>query len=588
MLKDNDNRGKIITKTKVMATVFIILGVLIGLYLLILGNVDNIVVTDKRVDKEISVVEDITRDVISDEAAPTGKVIKYSFTLDSPRNHEACLAFYTIHQFVVVHIGDEEVYRLGKSEELGNVKTPGTNWTMIPLYHEDEGKEIVIELTPAYKNFIDADIEFLIGPEVQIIVKSLRKSLPVLMISGLAIILGMILFVLSIYLMWKDKRMNEVFPLGILAVLIGAWRFTDTGFSPFLSPDKPILLFYMSLMSLMAGIIPFAMSVKARTRLKITENYCIFVGVVNIIAIFADVLGLINLREVLGIIHVILFTGVFLIVFNLFRAYKMKGVKPGDNIDRVAILILVVGAVGDAIAFYKTGTSAGLFFIVVAFLIAILVKGISFIYIYLINERELIEKEKQLINSRATTMMGQIRSHFVFNVLNAISGMCKYDPEKADETVVRFSRYLRANVDIMQNDAPELFNVVLRRLEDYIALEQVRFENKINFKKEINVWDFKMPALILQPIVENAIKHGLTPKAGGGTITLKTYEEGNDIVIKITDDGVGYDVNALPREGSVGMKNIRFRLDYLMNGTMEINSVIGEGTEAVITIPKEE
>lgn len=571
-----------------MAIVFIILAGLIGLYLLILGNVDNIVVTDKRVEKEISVVEDIERVVISDNSAPTGKVIEYSFTLDNPRDHEACLAFYTIHQFVVVHIGDEEVYRLEKSEELGNVKTPGTNWTMIPLYHEDEGKEVVIELTPAYKNFINADIEFLIGPEVQIIVESLRKSLPVLMISGLAIILGMILFIMSIYLMWKDKKMNEIFSLGILAVLIGAWRFTDTGFSPFLSPDKPILMFYMSLMSLMAGIIPFAMSVKARTRLKITENYCIFAGIVNIIAIFADVLGLINLREVLGIIHVILFAGVFLIVFNLFRAYKMKGVKPGDSIDRVAILILVAGAVGDTIAFYKTGTSAGLFFIVVAFLIAILVKGISFIYIYLLNERALIEKERQLINSRATTMMGQIRSHFVFNVLNAISGMCKYDPEKADETVVRFSRYLRANVDIMQNDTPLPFNMVLKRLEDYIALEQVRFENKINFIKDINVSNFEMPALILQPIVENAIKHGLTPKEGGGTITLETYEEEDNIFIKITDDGVGYDVNAVPREGSVGMKNIRCRLDYLMKGTMKIKSVIGKGSEVTIKIPKGE
>lgn len=587
MLKEK-NKQKIVTKTKVMATVFIILAVLIGVYLLILGNVENIVVTDKRVDKEISVVKDPIREVVSDDSAPTGKVIEYSFILDNPRDHEACLAFYTIHQFVTVYIDDEEVYRLSKSEQLGNVKTPGTNWTMIPLYYEDEGKEITVELTPAYKNFINADIDFLIGPEVQIIVKSLRKSLPVLMISGLAIILGMILLVMSLYLMWKDKKMNEIFSLGILAVLIGAWRFTDTGFSPFLSPDRPVLLFYMSLMSLMAGIIPFAISIKARSRLKITESYCIFVGIVNIIAIFADVLGLINLREVLGIIHVILFVGIFLIVFNLLRAYKTKVSKPGDNIDRVALLILVAGAVGDTIAFYTTGTSAGLFFIVVAFLIAILTKGISFIYIYLMNERELIEKEKQLINSRATTMMGQIRSHFVFNVLNAISGMCKYDPEKADETVVRFSRYLRANVDIMQNDEPVPFNVVMRRLEDYVALEQIRFEDRINFIKDIQVANFKMPALILQPIVENAIKHGLTPKAGGGSITLKTYEDGNDIIIKITDDGVGYDINAMPREGSVGMKNIRFRLDYLMNGTLEINSVIGEGTEAVITIPKEE
>ena len=587
MLRENGKR-KIAKRTKVLASVFIILGFLLCLYLLILGNIDNIIVTDKRVDKEIISVDNTTRKVIKDDSAPVGKVIEYSFKLDDPKEHEACLAFYTIHQFVTVYMDGEEIYKLEKSEKLDNVKTPGTNWTMIPLYHEDEGKEVVVKLAPAYKSFIDADIKFLIGPEVEIIVKSLRKSLPVLMISALAIIMGMMFLVLSIYLMWKDKKMNDIFPLGILAVLLGAWRFTDTGFSPFLSPDRPILMFYMSVMSLMAGIIPFAMSIKARTRLRLTENYCIIVGIINIIAIFADILGLINLREILGLMHALLFIGVFIILYNLFKGWRSKEAKPGDNIDRFAILILIVGIIGDAIVFYTTGTSAGLFFTVVTFLIAIIIEGVAYIYMYLRNEKLLIEQEKQLINNRATAMMGQIRSHFVFNILNAISGMCKYDPEKADETVVQFSRYLRANVDLMNNDEPTMFRVALERLRDYISLEQVRFGEKIRFVEDIKTEDFKLPALILQPIVENAIKHGILPKKDGGTITLKTFDEGENIIIEIIDDGVGYDTEVAAREGSAGMKNVRFRLDYFLKGKMEINSIVGQGTVVMIILPRKE
>ena len=585
MLKINNKKDNIAV---ISAFVYMIIVFFVAIFLLVLACADNLEVVDKRASNEIITVTDMERKLIKDEATPTGNVIEYRFTLKEQHKYDECLAFYTIHQAIEVYIDGDKVYSLQRAEKLDMVKTAGTNWTLIPLYAEDIGKEICVRLTPAYKQFVDSEIEFLIGPQIRIIVKSLQKSLPILMISGLAIVLGVILLALSIYLMWKDKRMNEIFSFGIFALLLGVWRFTDNEFSPYLSPEKPLLLFYMSVLAMMIGIIPMVNAQKSRTRTNISDVYCLVVGIISILMMAMDIFDIIDIREVLFIVHIMLFIGLGLIILNLIKAHGIKDPKPGDNIDRVVLWVLIAGALGDAVIFYTTKTSAGLFFTLIAFIVSTVLKGVSFIYVYLKNERALIEKEKQLVNSRAATMMGQIRSHFVFNVLNAISGMCKYDPEKADETVVRFSRYLRANVDIMQNDTPLPFNMVLKRLEDYVALEQVRFENKINFVKDINVLNFEMPALILQPIIENAIKHGLTPKIGGGTITLKTYEEEDNIFIKITDDGVGYDINAVPREGSVGMKNIRFRLDYLMNGTMDIKSVVGTGTEVTIKIPKGE
>ena len=184
--------------------------------------------------------------------------------------------------------------------------------------------------------------------------------------------------------------------------------------------------------------------------------------------------------------------------------------------------------------------------------------------------------------------MNQIRTHFIFNVLNAISGMCKYDPEKADRTVVRFSRYLRTNIDIMQADAPISFSAALRHVEDYIVLEQIRFGDKLRFITDITVEDFMLPPLILQPLVENAIKHGISVKPNGGTITLRTRSEKGNFLIFIEDDGVGFDPSAAGSEHSVGLKNVRFRLRHMVNGSLSIDSTPGHGTVYTISIPQKE
>lgn len=209
-----------------------------------------------------------------------------------------------------------------------------------------------------------------------------------------------------------------------------------------------------------------------------------------------------------------------------------------------------------------------------------------------LNFRTAEQAEKlasDLNQSRIILAMSQIRAHFIFNVLNAISGMCKYDPQKADETVIRFARYLRGNIDVMQMDQNETFSATLRHLEDYIALEQIRFGDLLRFETDIEAENFKLPPLVLQPIVENAIKHGINPKPDGGTISLRTRQELHDVVITIEDDGVGFDVSDLEKKDSVGLSNVRFRLNQMVQGSsMQILSTKGHGTTVIITIPNQE
>ncbi len=190
-----------------------------------------------------------------------------------------------------------------------------------------------------------------------------------------------------------------------------------------------------------------------------------------------------------------------------------------------------------------------------------------------------------LQQSRIVLAMSQIRAHFIFNLLNAISGMCKYDPDKADATIVRFARYLRGNIDVMQEDRLESFHASLQHLQDYIALEQVRFGDRIRFRTEIGFSEFRLPPLVLQPLVENAIKHGLTPKPEGGTITLSTQRVGDRVVITVADDGMGFSATAPAERSSVGLSNVRFRLRQLADGDIRVESTPGQGTVATVTVP---
>ena len=153
--------------------------------------------------------------------------------------------------------------------------------------------------------------------------------------------------------------------------------------------------------------------------------------------------------------------------------------------------------------------------------------------------------------------------------------------------MVTFSRYLRKNINAMEEEQLEPFAKSMEHLEDYICLEQIRFGDKIRFEKQLDTENFMVPPLVLQPIVENAIVHGLLGKKQGGTIRLHAWTEHGDNRIEISDDGVGFDTEQASGEDSVGIKNVRFRLTYLVNGTMEIISRPQEGTTVTITIPGE-
>ena len=202
-------------------------------------------------------------------------------------------------------------------------------------------------------------------------------------------------------------------------------------------------------------------------------------------------------------------------------------------------------------------------------------------------EMERIVLNSQLSESRISTMMSQIRPHFIYNTLGSIEQLCILDPPKAGELVHNFAKYLRGNFGELDNPKPILMSQEMEHVHHYVSIENVRFPD-MTFTFEMNSEDFHVPALTVQPIVENAIKHGLMKLTKGGTIRVVSYETDTDYCISVIDDGVGFDTNALLDDRKhVGLRNIRERLKVMVNGTLEIESTPGVGTTVNIKIPKE-
>ena len=202
-------------------------------------------------------------------------------------------------------------------------------------------------------------------------------------------------------------------------------------------------------------------------------------------------------------------------------------------------------------------------------------------------ETEKIVLNAELTESRISTMMSQIRPHFIYNTLGSIEQLCIIDPSKAGELVHNFAKYLRGNFGELDNPKPILMSQEMEHVRHYISIENVRFPD-MTFSFEMNSDDFHIPALTIQPIVENAIKHGLMKLSKGGTIRVVSYETESHYCVSVEDDGVGFDTDVLLDERKhVGIRNIRGRLKAMVNGTLEIESRVGIGTTVLIKIPKE-
>lgn len=198
--------------------------------------------------------------------------------------------------------------------------------------------------------------------------------------------------------------------------------------------------------------------------------------------------------------------------------------------------------------------------------------------------------QKELYEAKVSVMVSQIQPHFMYNALSSIAMLCKINPDTAYNATITFSDYLRGNMDSLKQQTPVPFEKELEHLKKYLYIEQLRFGKKLNIVYDIKTTDFVLPQLSIQPLVENAVKHGVGMKKKGGTVTIATDETDEYYEVIISDDGVGFDPKQKKDDGRshVGMENTRKRLKDMCGADIIITSVEGKGTVATVLLPKEE
>lgn len=584
---------KIFNRTKTV--LYTVTAILIAAILLILGIKDNLETTADTAADKITDITGVSAEIIDCEEAPLGFAKEFRFILPDIE-HDTNLMFHTSHSYVTVYVDDVQIYSIKTSSEIASVKTPSGLYNVIHACNEGSGKEIRVVVMPVYESFLDQNVTFSLGNVREMMLLQIKDSLAEVTVTTLATVIGLLFVVFGIYLKIKTKNLMDIVSLGMFSLSIGLWRFFDFSFLSLFLIDKTVFVYYISLTMLMISMIPFLESVKKEFSLKKQKLFdisAVCIAITSILQLTLQLFGVFSLREMLKVTHITIIASILLTTICLI----IRLVRPQENEKRrfSFSFILILGIALDMLMYYFRYSSAALMFTIISILIYVIGEGIRLVVNQvekedklLSHEIKLAQNEAELSQARFTTMMSQIRSHFIFNILNAISGMCKYDPEKADRTIVHFARFLRSNIDIMQNDELVHFHNALRHIEDYIALEQVRYGDDIQFETDIQIDDFLLPPLVMQPLVENAIIHGLVPKKDGGTITLRTRRDKENIYIIIEDNGVGYDNKTNVSHKSIGMQNIRFRLEHMVNGTLKTESILGLGTKSTIIIPQKE
>jgi two-component system LytT family sensor kinase len=214
-------------------------------------------------------------------------------------------------------------------------------------------------------------------------------------------------------------------------------------------------------------------------------------------------------------------------------------------------------------------------------------------------ERKLEEQSRLLLEARLDALQRQINPHFLFNTLNSIASLVRSKPELAREMIVKLANILRALLRDREDFVP--LEEELAFTDDYLDIEVVRFGAKLKVVKDIaeDTLPVVVPSMVLQPLIENSIKHGLEPRISGGTVTLRSRIVDGMLILEVEDDGVGMEpggpvtsaVSGVVREGSgIGMKNVKERMQVLYGDAAQVELVSrpGRGTRVRLMMPAAE
>ena len=514
--------------------------------------------------------------------------------------YEIPIAFFADHVNLTFYEAGSEPVVLDTENALYGDSACGTRWEAYTLTSDAEDEiEILIHNPHSFGNetaidqmlsktalWTGIDFENSVSDSGQA-----QRTVGTILMIVAVVFLGIALFSSLIHV----KSSKEVWLVGLLVLFAGlysAYRSEGIHFHSESTVTNTAILgasmmFYMLFLSALISCL------LNKTRL-VSNITVLLLGVANAVFFILPVIPSVRFYDTLAWWTVVQLAANTVLAVCLVREFCISKAKErwlyvGAFLPLAAFF---VDALCTRLALWKGGVVSQCVFIVLFVVATVIVLKLIPSNINAAAKAKELEMEKIVLNaelaeSRISTMMSQIRPHFIYNTLGSIEQLCKLDPPKAGELVHNFSKYLRGNFGELDNPKPILMSQEMEHVHHYISIENVRFPD-MTFTFEMNSDDFHIPALTVQPIVENAIKHGLMKLPRGGVIRVLSYETDTDYCISVEDDGVGFDTSVLIDERKhVGLRNIRERLKVMVNGTLEIESTVGVGTKVLVRIPKE-
>ncbi len=528
----------------------------------------------------------VALDDVQDAQLPeVGEPLVLVTTLPEIRDDKTLL-FYTKDVEVCVYIDDALVYAFEMQDRFACLETPGNTWNRIEIPATQAGATLRIVLTSNFDNRFESTLAhlYLICPDELFYAITQADGFRILM-SVVLIVTTMVTYANSF--IWKRTETRRYFrALANFYFVTELWLIAMyNGFDYFL--HRPVFSYLLSM--LLANFVAVALFefvavvYGARNKTIVLLEGLVW-GNMALQLVLQFGFG-VSMLHMLSLTYVVFVAGAGLFIWLAVR--HMVEHRRKSNFALVSMSIVMFGAILEIVVLCLWPERTDL--IGVASILGLVVYLIvNQLHLTLKESRVDVQKlalEENYTQLQNTTLMRQIKAHFFFNTLNTISALCKEDPREADRAITTFAQYMRSYMHLINAQENIPFEQELAIVNTTLEIEKLRFPDRFNYETDLEVTDFVLPPLCIQPIVENAMVHGLRKLSGVGVIRIETRKGTGCVQVIVKDNGVGFDTNVLEESESIGLKNLQQRVKLMSGGTLAIQSERGQGTEAILTFP---
>ena len=520
-----------------------------------------------------------------------GKSITYMFTVpEGSLSRQGSRLFLPLeHTIAEVWVDGDLRYSAAELPNYHIGKTPGNYWFSIAMRPVNAGKTIKIRLTPVYKSHTFKDPQFLFiqhGDLLNLIV--LPKDKYFLTAAAAVTITGLFLAIITLFLKINKQSKQRLFCLGALSFFAGLWKLSTL---PFITLFLDIYglhreIWYLGalawlMMPMLFNLIGFKDQVKGAGFSLFKKNF-VYSSILSfsnaILLLTVNILQLLNIADIYETMFIY---GILCALGELFVYHKEKPEKK----EFIWLIAFPAALAADILIYIFSGSSRWSIAVLLWAAFNLLFRAAGFISEAIEQEHLLRKREEELREAKVRSMTQQIRPHFIYNTLTSVYVLCREDPEQAMDVIDNFTTYLQSNISAISAAELISFSDELQHTKAYLAVELIRYGDKLTVNYELKYTAFRLPPLTLQPLLENAVKHGVGTGHFPEHILVRTELENNTAVLTIEDDGPGFDPSQLNDKPHIGLRNVRDRLELMCSGSLDVQSTPNRGTIVTLRVP---